>query len=1420
MPSNAFRRIAALIPRARRTGQETVRRRSRRQALAIEGLDGRTLLSATVFSVNSLNDLGSGSGTAGDLRYCVQQANANTNPDGNLIEFAPLVASGRFTLFNGPLELTNTTGPESIVATPGNNVTISGNNADRVFIVDAGVTASFRGLTITQGYATPKIVDFTVSAGGAGILNLGTLTVSQCSITGNLINLTTQIGAGVDNFGTFTATATTFAYNTANGPAIGGAGLAGISTLPVGQFKGSTSSTTLVDCTVSQNNAGGSLFGAGGAFLDIGSSLNVTNSSFTGNSASNASNLFLVSGGGAIFNQGTLTVKSSSFVGNTADHTEDGGGAIYSAGALTVTDSTFDGNSASNCPAGGGGAIVDFSFGTTTTIVGSTIADNTADHARGGGLFVALGSTDELFDTIVARNTSDGVPSDVYGSLMTGEYNLIGTGGAGGITNGTNGNLVGVANPGLGTVGYYGGVTQTVPLLAGSPAIDAGLGTISSVMIPGIDQRGAQRGPAGLYAGTGVDIGAFEASSSYLVTSAGDDGTLGTLRLGLAFAGTGSNPLAPAGTANVVGFDATPTGPFATPQTLTLSLGPLDLVGNGSSKAFIEGPGATALSITTNNTSRVVTVDSNAIATLSGLTIMGGTDTIIGGGGINNSGTLTLSSVAVTGNTANIANFGSGGGIFNTPTGSLTVLNSTISGNTAIGLGGGGICNNGGIVSIIDSTIAGNSAVSSFYGGGGILSAGTLTLVSTTIADNSINGGALGSTPAGAGLDQILGGTTSIYDTIVARNIDISTGTPASSDITGSVNTASAYDVIGIGGSGGLINGANHSLIGVIDPGLGTLGYNGGLTQTLPLVFGSAAFDTGSATIAGVNVPSLDQRGALRGPAGLGAGAAFDVGAYEASSSALVINATDDAGVGTLRAALAWANGSSNPYALPGTRNTIQFDTGPTGLFTGPQRIVLELGPLVVSNAATPVVIMGPGANLLTVSGGNLTSVLQIDFSGTATVSGLTIADGLSTGLSGGGITNSNTLTLAGCTVIDCMATGPNSAGGGGIFNIGTLTLIDSAVVNNSSELTRGGGGGILNLGTLGVFNTTIAGNSSNNDTDGGGGIADAGPATIVNSTIARNQVVNGLGGGILTDAGTVLLENSIVADNLKTDGSLPFPDDVSGALFGTSSYNLIGTAGTSGLTDGVSGNKVGVDPVLGTLTDNGGPVPTIALLAGSPAIDAGSNALALGPDGNPLQTDARGLGFVRVFNGTVDIGAYELQPAVITALSVSWGKAGTASLFVAADGLRLLPPGRNTDLPWLGINQITITLDQPETLAPGDLSVTGLTVASYGPVMVSGSGFTYVITLAQPINAADRVTVTIANPQIASFTGRIDVLPGDINDDGVVNSQDLVLERNIILGLGAGPTIFGDIDGDGTVDLNDYVLVRKHVGTRLPALT
>jgi hypothetical protein len=109
----------------------------------------------------------------------------------------------------------------------------------------------------------------------------------------------------------------------------------------------------------------------------------------------------------------------------------------------------------------------------------------------------------------------------------------------------------------------------------------------------------------------------------------------------------------------------------------------------------------------------------------------------------------------------------------------------------------------------------------------------------------------------------------------------------------------------------------------------------------------------------------------------------------------------------------------------------------------------------------------------------------------------------------------------------------------------------------------------------------------------------------------------------------TLALKDTIVAGNTAFLGP-----DVYGNL-GSQGHNLIGNP--QDMTGWVTSDLLHVNPMLGPLADNGGPTPTMALLPGSPAIDAGNNA------GAPMW-DQRGAPFRRIVNGVIDIGAYEVQ--------------------------------------------------------------------------------------------------------------------------------------------------------------------------------
>ena len=259
--------------------------------------------------------------------------------------------------------------------------------------------------------------------------------------------------------------------------------------------------------------------------------------------------------GGGISNAGTLTLSASTLASNSA--TNEGGG-IYNSGGLTVNGCTFSANSAAlgagigngsvatanleihnstfsgNTASDQGGGIYNGASSSSVTLTNVTVADNRATN-DGGGLYVSAGAP-VLHNTLIAGNFlgTGSTPSDVFGAVgAASDFNLVGDGtGMTGISNSSNNNQVGV-NPLLATLGNYGGTTQTMALLPGSPAIDQGSSSYASVN----DQRGSPR------VGT-PDIGAFE-SQGFAIAVAGGDNQTATIHTAFA------KPLAVKVTANV-----------------------------------------------------------------------------------------------------------------------------------------------------------------------------------------------------------------------------------------------------------------------------------------------------------------------------------------------------------------------------------------------------------------------------------------------------------------------------------------------------------------------------------------------------------------------------------------------------------------------------------------------------------------------------------------------------------------------------------------------------------------------------------------------------------------------------------------------------------------------------------------------------
>lgn len=362
------------------------------------------------------------------------------------------------------------------------------------------------------------------------------------------------------------------------------------------------------------------------------------------------------------------------------------------------------------------------------------------------------------------------------------------------------------------------------------------------------------------------------------------------------------------------------------------------------------------------------------------------------------------------------------------------------------------------------------------------------------------------------------------------------------------------------------------------------------------------------------------------------------------------------------------------------TNNTVNVsaysvgaDGGGGGIWNAAAGTLTVANSTVADNAA-PGGVVTPGYTY----GGGI-----CNFGGIATITGSTLT-GNSASAGGGIYSTGGRLTATACTISGNTAQYGNGGGiygygngpsaisgstisgntaqcGGGIyFGSNGWTLANSTVANNRVSGSGRGGGIFVNQRTaVTVTNSTITGNTAGASGMGGGiyvssgsTLAAGGTLTLLNSTVANNQTA-GAGGGLWVGAtrAQVRLANSIVAGNTAATGG----PDVSGPLLSASAYNLIGNgSGASGLINGTNGSQVGtaaspIDPRLGPLQDNGGPTQTMALLAGSAALNAGDPA-QLGA------ADQRGV----VRSGGVNIGAYQASASAFALTAPATVTAGT----------------------------------------------------------------------------------------------------------------------------------------------------------------
>jgi hypothetical protein len=217
-------------------------------------------------------------------------------------------------------------------------------------------------------------------------------------------------------------------------------------------------------------------------------------------------------------------------LGTTIAHNLNPGGSILSQGGgievkgsptptATIVNSTLSDNAAQlgGLTSGSGGAIYAAS-GSSVTVTNSTISGNSANgpFATGGGIFVEDGAdsgTVQLANSILAGNTATSGAADCQGAVSStaAGHNVVGDSSGCPQIFGTSGNQLNVADAGLGTLGDNGGPTDTLPLLAASPAIGAGnASTCAGTNVAGVDQRGAPRNAS--TRGT-CDVGAYDSGA-------------------------------------------------------------------------------------------------------------------------------------------------------------------------------------------------------------------------------------------------------------------------------------------------------------------------------------------------------------------------------------------------------------------------------------------------------------------------------------------------------------------------------------------------------------------------------------------------------------------------------------------------------------------------------------------------------------------------------------------------------------------------------------------------------------------------------------------------------------------------------------------------------------------------------------------
>lgn len=827
---------------------------------------------------------------------------------------------------------------------------------------------------------------------------------------------------------------------------------------------------------------------------------------------------------------------------------------------------------------------------------------------------------------------------------------------------------------------------------------------------------------------------------------------------------------------------------------------------------------------------RVMEILPGVEVTLKGITIANGNAVDENGGGILNNGTLTLVNSTLDGNGAQI-----GGAIYNSNTGTLNVLSSTLSNNAAQD---GGAIGNAGALTMMNTTITKNTALGTSGGGGLFNDGGIASIINSTIVENEAPDGSGGGISNGGLSSSMLTIENSIIaDNIAALGDDIRTGN-------GSAINTNGNNLIGDIGDSGLVS--DSVLIAPAQ--LAVLGNYGGKTQTMPPLVSSPALE---AAVMLPSTPLTDQLGANRP-----IGSRPDLGAVELDAIPVLDRNMEAIGFSgfDFEYQIAVSVGITSFVA---TELPPGLDLDPlTGIVSGIPTVsgdynveVSAINPIATSTETLFITINDiqavstiedrvPGSlreMLMTYpAGATITfdpslsgETIVLDSFGLSArdinIDASSLPDGLTIDVNGNGsvFNTSGDVTFNSLTI-----KGGSGDLGGGIVNFGNLTLLNSTLRDNSADY---GGAAIYNIGELRVVNSTFY----NNRCLGYGGLGGAiyhdgvnrtivNSMTIVNSTLTGNQALEG--GAIYYLSGPITIENTIIAGNTADTGA-DIQNSSGGNTFLVLGNNLIGdnssveTIFEESALVGTLDNPL--DAQLAAFGLYGGPTETMPPLPNSPAVNAGV-LLETTPN-----TDQKGA--PRVSGVLPDIGAVELQE---TANIGSLQSEDYRQALVSPQENSILVNGGNFSVFWDRLNvsgslvDMYILQDDPsniDTESGANLAILqsrnwfkfATQVANSGEAIfatniLNGNGNAYKLLLVSDFGiwTVNQGTFEIVTPVPDTDNDGIpdtaDTYPGipignllDTDNDGAPNDCDAAC---LSLGMAAD----ADDDDDGILDVND----------------